>query len=151
IDPLDGTTNFVHSIPHYAISIALVARAGAQVAPEPPLEVDTALVGVVYDPNREELFTAVLGGGAWLNGPRIRTSRASNRDEALLATGFSFRAFSSAHEYMPTSHSAMQGTSGVRRLGAASSGWAWVACGRYDGYSEMALAPWAVATGTIMV
>src|SRR5690606_27216713 len=93
IDPLDGTTNFLHAIPHYAVSIALVAKAGTIVAPGETLESDTPVVGVIYDPNREELFTAIAGGGAWLNGHRIRTSRCTSLDDAVLATGFPFRDF----------------------------------------------------------
>lgn len=151
IDPLDGTTNFLHSIPHYAVSIALVAKAGTVVSPGETLEVDTPVVGVVYDPNREELFTAVAGGGAWLNGHRIRTSRATTLADALLATGFPFRDFSFADEYMPMLHDAIYNTRGVRRMGAAALDLAWVACGRFDGYWEMGLAPWDVAAGTLLV
>ncbi len=151
VDPLDGTTNFVHAIPHYAVSIALVARAGAHLPPEPPLQADAPIVGVIYDPNREELFTAVAGGGAWLNGHRIHVSRTATLDESLLATGFPFRDFSFANEYLPTLRAAMYATRGVRRFGSAALDLAWVACGRYDGYWEMGLAPWDVAAGTIIV
>ncbi len=151
IDPLDGTTNFVHAIPHYAVSIALVARAGTQLPLEPPLAEDAPLVGVIYDPNREELFTAVAGGGAWLNGHRVHVSRTAAFDAALLATGFPFRDFSFAEEYLPTLRTAMYATRGVRRFGSAALDLAWVACGRYDGYWEMGLAPWDVAAGTIIV
>ncbi len=151
IDPLDGTTNFLHAIPHYAVSIALVAKAGTTVSPGETLAVDTPVVGVVYDPSREELFTAIAGGGAWLNGHRIRTSRASNLADALLATGFPFRDFSFADEYMPMLRDAIYNTRGVRRMGAAALDLAWVACGRFDGYWEMGLAPWDVAAGTVLV
>lgn len=151
IDPLDGTTNFLHSIPHYAVSIALVAKAGTVLPPGEVLQEDTPVVGVVYDPNREELFTAMAGGGAWLNGHRIRTSRSAALADAVLATGFPFRDFSFADEYMPMLRDAIYNTRGVRRLGSAALDLAWVACGRFDGYWEMGLAPWDVAAGTVLV
>ena len=149
IDPLDGTTNFLHGIPHYAVSIALVAHKGSIVAGDTPLEHDTPVVAVVYDPNREELFTAMYGVGAWLNGQRIHCSSESSLSDAVLATGFPFRDFSFADQYMPTLHQAMTSTRGIRRLGAAALDLAWVACGRFDGYWEMGLAPWDVAAGTL--
>ena len=150
IDPLDGTTNFLHGIPHYAVSIALIAHAGA-VLDDEPLERDTPVIGVVYDPNREEIFTAMHGVGAWLNEYRISCSQTRDLSEAVLATGFPFRDFSFAEQYMPTLHEAINTTRGVRRLGAAALDLAWTACGRYDGYWEMGLAPWDVAAGTIIV
>ncbi|OZI21475.1 inositol monophosphatase [Bordetella genomosp. 9] len=151
IDPLDGTTNFLHGIPHYAVSIALIARAGAKVDGGAPLAADTPVVGVVYDPCREELFNAIHGVGAWLNGHRIACSRTPSLDDAVLATGFPFRDFSFAQQYMPTLHDAINQTRGVRRLGAAALDLAWTAAGRYDGYWEMGLAPWDVAAGTVIV
>lgn len=151
IDPLDGTTNFLSSIPHYAVSIALVAHPGTQAAPGAPLQEDTPVIGVVYDPNREELFAAVYGIGSWLNGRRINVSRTSALADSVLATGFPFRDFSFAPEYMPTFHDAIHQTRGVRRMGAAALDLAWTACGRYDGYWEMGLAPWDVAAGTVIV
>src|SRR5690606_16375976 len=151
IDPLDGTTNFLHGIPHYAVSIALVAHKGSIVAGDEPLEHDTPVVAVVYDPNRDELFTAMYGVGAWLNGQRIHSSSTTSLSEAVLATGFPFRDFSFAEQYMPTLHQAMTTTRGIRRLGAAALDLAWVACGRFDGYWEMGLAPWDVAAGTLIV
>jgi myo-inositol-1(or 4)-monophosphatase len=150
IDPLDGTTNFIHGLPHYAVSIALIAHKGSVVADQ-PLERDTPVIGVVYDPNREELFTAMHGVGAWMNGHRIVCSSTREFSEALLATGFPFRDFSFAEQYMPTFQHALTHTRGVRRLGAAALDLAWVACGRYDGYWEMGLAPWDVAAGTLLV
>jgi len=151
IDPLDGTTNFLHGIPHYAVSVGLIAHAGTTVEGSAPLEHDTPVIGVVYDPNREELFTAVYGVGSWLNEHRLSCSQTESFSEALLATGFPFRDFSFAEEYMPTLHAALPDTRGVRRMGSAALDLAWVACGRYDGYWEMGLAPWDVAAGTLIV
>lgn len=151
IDPLDGTTNFVHAVPHYAVSIALVARAGTVLAPHQAPSPELPVVGVVYDPNRAELFSAVHGGGAWLNGHRVRVARNDTLDDALLATGFPFKDFSFADEYLPTLEHAMRHSRGVRRFGSAALDLAWVACGRYDGYWEMGLAPWDVAAGTVLV
>ncbi|VFR18213.1 Inositol-1-monophosphatase [plant metagenome] len=151
IDPLDGTTNFLHGIPHYAVSIALVAHAGSQFGPGPKLAEDTPVIGVVYDPCREELFTAVQGVGAWLNGRRIACSRTQGLEDAVLATGFPFRDFSFADQYMPMLDRAIHTTRGVRRHGAAALDLAWTACGRFDGYWEMGLAPWDVAAGTLLV
>ncbi|HUG57631.1 MAG TPA: inositol monophosphatase family protein [Candidimonas sp.] len=151
IDPLDGTTNFLHSIPQYAVSIALIAHAGTLVDGDTPLEHDTPVIGVVYDPNREELFTAMYGVGAWLNERRIHCSQTELLSESVVATGFPFRDFSFAEQYMPTLDYAINNTRGVRRLGAAALDLAWVACGRYDGYWEMGLAPWDVAAGAVIV
>lgn len=151
IDPLDGTTNFLNGIPHYAVSIALVAHAGAIVIEDHPLERETPVIGVVYDPNREELFTAVHGVGAWLNEHRISCSKTTLLSESVIATGFPFRDFSFADQYMPTLNEAINTTRGVRRFGAAALDLAWTACGRYDGYWEMGLAPWDVAAGTVIV
>jgi myo-inositol-1(or 4)-monophosphatase len=151
IDPLDGTTNFLHGIPHYAVSIALIARAGATLPGGDPLQVDTPVVAVVYDPSREEMFSAMLGAGAFLNGHRISCSRTPVLADAVLATGFPFRDFSFAAQYMPMLHEAVYTTRGVRRMGAAALDLAWTACGRYDGYWEMGLAPWDVAAGTLLV
>lgn len=150
IDPLDGTTNFLHGIPHYAVSIALIAHAGTRINGE-TLTQDTPVVGVIYDPNREEIFTAMLGAGAWLNGQRIYCSQADSLANSVLATGFPFRDFSFADQYMPTLQHAITHTRGIRRHGAAALDLAWVACGRFDGYWEMGLAPWDVAAGTLLV
>ncbi len=151
IDPLDGTTNFLHGIPHYAVSIALVAHAGTALAGYGPLEHDTPVIGVVYDPCREELFTALHNSGAWLNGHRIHCSSTDTLAESLLATGLPFRDFSFYDAYMPTLSNAMHNTRGVRRFGSAALDLAWTACGRYDGYWEMGLAPWDIAAGTLLV
>lgn len=152
IDPLDGTTNFLHGIPHFAVSIGLVAHKGTILSPGmSPLEEDTPIVSVVYDPNREELFSAFYLGGCQLNGQRIRCSRTETLEHAILATGFPFRDFSFEDEYHPTFKAAIRHTRGVRRFGAASLDLAWVACGRYDGFWEFRLSPWDVAAGTLLV
>ncbi len=151
IDPLDGTTNFLHGVPHYAVSIALVAHAGTHTDSDQMVSHDTPVVAVVYDPCREELFTAMAGVGAWLNQHRIQCSTTTALSQSLLATGFPFRDFSFEKQYMPTFQEAMHTTRGVRRLGAAALDLAWVACGRFDGYWEMGLAPWDVAAGTLLV
>lgn len=151
VDPLDGTTNFLHDIPHYAVSIALIAHAGTSMSANQTLADDTPVIGVVYDPSREELFTGVYGVGAWLNGRRISCSRTQTIEDAVLATGFPFRDFSFAAQYMPMLHDAINRARGVRRMGAAALDLAWTACGRYDGYWEMGLAPWDVAAGTLIL
>lgn len=152
IDPLDGTTNFLHGIPHYAVSIGLVARAGTVLIPNTaPLEVNTPIVGVVYDPNRQEMFSAIYQDGCFLNGQRIHTSQTKRLEDSLLATGVPFRDFSFEEPYMRTFKEAMHNTRGIRRLGSAALDLAWVACGRFDGYWEMGLAPYDVCAGTILV
>jgi len=151
IDPLDGTTNFLHGVPHYAVSIALVAHAGTTITGDQVLPHDTPVIAVIYDPVREEMFTAMYGVGAWLNETRIHCSDAEDLAEALLATGFPFRDFSFENQYTPTLHHATHHSRGVRRLGSAALDLAWVACGRFDGYWEMGLAPWDVAAGTLLV
>ncbi|MFA4913835.1 MAG: inositol monophosphatase family protein [Burkholderiaceae bacterium] len=151
IDPLDGTTNFLHGIPHYAVSIALIGHTGSHIGGNMVLERDTPLVAVVYDPTREELFTAVFGVGAWLNGKSIKCSRTSELSASVVATGMPFRDFSFYDQYMPMLEAALQATRGVRRYGSAALDLAWTACGRYDGYWEMALASWDVAAGTLLV
>lgn len=151
IDPLDGTTNFLHGIPHYAVSIALIAHAGSQIPGSGPVQRDTPVIAVVYDPCREEMYTAMHGVGAWLSDRRIQCSDTDSMADALLATGLPYRDFSFEQTYMPTLHHAMHHSRGVRRFGSAALDLAWVACGRYDGYWEMGLAPWDVAAGTLLV
>ncbi|HEX7387434.1 MAG TPA: inositol monophosphatase family protein [Castellaniella sp.] len=151
IDPLDGTTNFLSGIPHYAVSIALIGHAGCQPDGRTPLPEDTPLIGVIYDPNREELFASLYGLGAWLNGRRIYCSKTPSLDQSVVATGFPFRDFSFEAQYMPGLVDAIHQTRGIRRLGSAALDLAWTACGRYDGYWEMGLAPWDVAAGTALV
>ncbi|MER1968847.1 inositol monophosphatase family protein [Castellaniella sp. GW247-6E4] len=151
VDPLDGTTNFLSGIPHYAVSIALIGHAGAHVEGPGRLAQDTPLIGVIYDPNREELFSAMHGIGAWSNGRRIHCSGANDLRESVIATGFPFRDFSFEHQYMPALREAIASTRGVRRMGSAALDLAWTACGRYDGYWEMGLSSWDVAAGVALV
>ncbi len=138
IDPLDGTTNFIHGFPQYAISIALT-KGGA-------LE-----HGVVYDPIRNELFTASRGSGAFLNDRRIRVSRRNRLADALLGTGFPYRKFDHVDAYLATFKELTQKSAGIRRPGAAALDLAYVACGRLDGFWEMGLAPWDMAAGTLLI
>ncbi|RIX41528.1 MAG: inositol monophosphatase [Rhodocyclales bacterium GT-UBC] len=138
IDPLDGTTNFIHGLPQYAVSIAL-AKGGV---------VDQA---VIFDPNRNELFTASKGGGAFLNERRIRVSKRLKLQGALLGTGFPYRMFDQIDTYLAIFKELAQKTAGMRRPGAASLDLAYVACGRYDGFWEFGLAPWDMAAGALLV
>ena len=138
IDPLDGTVNYMHRFPMFAISIAM-AKEGA-------LE-----VGVVYDPMREELFSAQRGHGAWLNGKRIRVSRCSTFEESLLATGFPFRAKGYMDLYLKSFRRVFLETGSIRRAGSAAVDLAYVACGRMDGFWEMALSSWDVAAGALLI
>ncbi|MEW6132274.1 MAG: inositol monophosphatase family protein [Pseudomonadota bacterium] len=138
IDPLDGTTNFLHGLPQYAVSIALLHKGVLTHA-------------VVYDPARNELFTATRGAGAFLNDRRIRVSRQHKMDDALIGTGFPFREFRHADAYLAMFRDMMLKTAGLRRPGAASLDLAWVACGRYDGFFELGLSPWDLAAGALLV
>lgn len=138
IDPIDGTTNFMHGVPHFAISIAL-EREGEAVA------------GVVYDPVKEETFIAEKGGGAFLNGRRLRVSGRTKLHEVLLATGIPFRGHGDHGEFKSQLTRAMEETSGVRRFGAASLDLAYVAAGRYDGYWESGVSHWDIAAGLLLV
>jgi myo-inositol-1(or 4)-monophosphatase len=138
IDPLDGTTNFLHGNPQYCVSIALLHNG----VPEQ---------GVVFDPNRNELFTATKGAGAYLNERRIRTSKLENFKDALIATGFPFREESQFDEYVAQFSAMIRATAGLRRPGAAALDLAWVACGRVDGFWEIGLSPWDMAAGALLV
>ena len=138
IDPLDGTTNFIHGMPQYAVSIAL-AKSGI---------VEQA---VVFDPNRNELFTASKGGGAFLNERRIRVSKRLKLQDALLGTGFPYRMFEHIDTYLEIFKELAQKTAGMRRPGAASLDLAYVASGRYDGFWEFGLAPWDMAAGALLI
>ncbi|MGZ4119313.1 MAG: inositol monophosphatase family protein [Actinomycetota bacterium] len=137
IDPLDGTTNFLFGIPHWAVSIACEDE-------------DGALLGVVYDPLRDELFAARRGGGATLNGTAIAVSKASDLSRALIGTGFSYNAGerAAAGGLLPT---ILPRVRDIRRAGAASLDIVWVAAGRLDGFYESGLAPWDSAAGTLIV
>ena len=138
IDPLDGTTNFIHGMPQYAISIAL-AKAGV---------IEQA---VVFDPNRNELFTASKGGGAFLNERRIRVSRRNKLQDSLIGTGFPYRMFDHIDTYLTIFKELAQKTAGMRRPGAASLDLAYVACGRFDGFWEFGLSPWDMAGGALLI
>lgn len=138
IDPLDGTTNFIHGFPQYAISIGL-AHKGIMVH------------GLVFDPNRNELFTASKGGGAFMNEKRIRVSKRVRLDQALIGTGFPYRVFDHVDSYLAIFKEVAQKTAGMRRPGAATLDLAWVACGRMDGFWELGLSPWDMAAGSLLV
>ncbi|HLS87065.1 MAG TPA: inositol monophosphatase family protein [Burkholderiales bacterium] len=138
IDPLDGTTNFIHGFPQYCVSIALEHRKVLEHA-------------LVYDPVRDELFTASRGRGAFLNDRRIRVSRCAKLSEALVGTGFPFKELGRVDLYLRQLRSIMEKTSGVRRAGAAALDLAYVACGRLDAFWELGLAPWDMAAGALLV
>jgi myo-inositol-1(or 4)-monophosphatase len=138
IDPLDGTTNFIHGLPQYCISIALMQKGIVTQA-------------VVYDPNRDELYTASKGAGAFVNSRRIRVSRATRLDEALVGTGFPYRQIENIDDYLRVFRTMTERTAALRRPGAAALDLAYVACGRYDAFWEMGLAPWDVAAGSLLV
>lgn len=138
VDPLDGTTNFLHGLPHWAVSIGL-EREGTLVA------------GVIFNPLTNELFMAERGQGAWLNDKRLRVSGRKDVKDALLATGIPFRG-REGHDVFKAELARMMGeTAGIRRLGAASLDLAWLAAGRFDGFWERGLSPWDVAAGAVIV
>ncbi|MFO1318917.1 MAG: inositol monophosphatase family protein [Burkholderiales bacterium] len=138
IDPLDGTTNFLHGFPTYCVSIAMTHKG-------------VLTHGVVYDPVRNDLFTATRGAGAFLNDRRIRVSRRDKLIDGLLATGFPFRMFEHIDAYVGMMKEFMQKTAGIRRPGAAALDLANVAAGRLDGFWEIGLAPWDMAAGALLV
>jgi myo-inositol-1(or 4)-monophosphatase len=139
IDPLDGTTNFLHGFPIFAVSIACQQRGRLEHA-------------VIYDPMRQELFTSSRGGGAHLDNHRIRVSKQRTLEGALISTGFPYRANTRfIDSYMLMLKSVMQQTAGVRRPGAASLDLAYVAAGRADAFWEIGLSPWDTAAGTLLI
>ncbi|MEQ8497741.1 MAG: inositol monophosphatase family protein [Gammaproteobacteria bacterium] len=138
VDPLDGTLNYLHGYPQFAVSIALRVRG----------RLDQA---VIYDPVRDELFTASRGAGAQLNGHRIRVGRCQHLDNALLATGFPVRRAEQLKDYLPSFASLLSQCADVRRAGAAALDLAHVACGRLDGFWEFGLKPWDIAAGALIV
>src|SRR5882672_1875052 len=138
IDPLDGTTNFIHGFPQYAVSIAVQRRGALEHA-------------VVYDPTKNELFTASKGRGAFLNDRRVRVSKCQKLDDALVGTGFPFKELGRLDLYMKQLKGFMGNTSGVRRAGAAALDLAYVACGRLDAFWELGLAPWDMAAGALLI
>lgn len=140
IDPLDGTTNYIHGIPHFAVSIACKFRGRVEHA-------------LVYDPILDEEFMASRGRGATLNGRRLRVTKRNNLTHAVLATGFPFRAGQMEHidNYLQMFRSLAEQSAGIRRAGAASLDLAYVAAGRYDGFWEYGLSEWDMAAGALLV
>ena len=138
IDPLDGTTNFLHGFPQYCVSIALAHKG-------------VVTQGVIYDPVRNDLFTATRGRGAFLNDRRIRVSRRTHLRDCLIGTGFPFRDGSFLDTYLQMMGAMIQQTAGLRRPGAAALDLAYVAAGFYDGFFEIGLNPWDVAAGSLLV
>jgi myo-inositol-1(or 4)-monophosphatase len=138
IDPLDGTTNFIHGFPVYCVSIALQVRGKIEQA-------------VIYDPSRNDLFTATRGRGAYMNERRIRVSKRTDLRQCLVGTGFPFRPGDNFNNYLRMMAEVMQRTAGLRRPGAAALDLAYVAAGFTDGFFETGLSPWDVAAGSLLV
>ncbi len=138
IDPLDGTTNFLHGLHPYAISIALK-------------EYDEVIAGVVYEVSGNESFTAWKNGGAWLNGSRIHVSQAAKLTDSLIATGLPYTDFNQLDAYMKCLTYFCEHTHGIRRLGSAATDLAYVACGRFEAFWEYSLHPWDIAAGMLLV
>lgn len=138
IDPLDGTTNFIHQLPIYSISIALLHN-------------NIPVIGVVFEPNRHELFYAWKDGGAYLNGHKITVKQNNELSKSLLATGFPYYDFDLMQRYLNTLQAFLRTTRGMRRMGSAAVDLAYVACGRFDGFFEFGLSPWDVAGGIVLV
>jgi len=138
IDPLDGTTNYLHGFPQFCVSIALEHRGRLD-------------QGVVFDPLRQELFTASRGAGARLDDRRIRVSKQSGLEGSLLGTGFPFRSAYDLDSYLETLRTLVPRSAGVRRAGAAALDLAYVAAGRLDGFWEFGLAPWDMAAGVLLI
>jgi len=138
VDPLDGTSNFLHGVPHFCISIAL-ERQGRLAA------------GVIYDPIADELFTAERGGGAFLNDRRLRVAARTQLGETLIGTGIPFRGKGDHPGYVRELTSVMSEVAGIRRFGAAALDLAYVAAGRFDGFWERGLSPWDIAAGILVI
>lgn len=138
VDPLDGTTNFLHGIPHFAISIALQKG-------------DEIIAGVIYDPVKDEMFSAERGQGAWMNDHRLRVSSRSKFADSVLLTGIPHKNRGDHAEFLAISEEFMSKVAGIRRFGAASLDLAYVAAGRGEGYWELDLKPWDIAAGDIIV
>ncbi len=138
IDPLDGTTNFLHGFPKYSVSIAVKHRGVLSHA-------------VVYDPTNNELFTASRGGGAFLNDRRIRVSKRTRLEDCLIGTGIPFRDLTHLDAYIAMFKDIIPRTAGIRRPGSAALDLAYVATGRYDGFWEIGLAPWDMAAGCLLI
>lgn len=138
IDPLDGTTNFIHGFPYYCVSIALAFRGQIQQA-------------VVYDPTRNDLFHATRGRGAYLNDKRLRVSKRTRLSDSLIGTGFPFRKGDNFKRYIKMFETVMQECAGMRRPGAAALDLCYVAAGYYDAFFETGLSPWDVAAGSLLI
>lgn len=138
IDPLDGTTNFIHKVPTFSVSVALIKD-------------NQLLIGVVYEINRDECFSAYQNGGAYLNGNRINVSKTERLSQSLLATGFPFRKFDKLDNYLIVLKSLMQQTRGIRRIGSAAVDLAYTACGRFDCFFEYNLNNYDMAAGVLIV
>ncbi|UCE05702.1 MAG: inositol monophosphatase [bacterium] len=138
IDPLDGTTNFIHGNPHSAVSIALQKD-------------NEIILGVTYDPYRDELYYAEIGKGAYGNNKRVYVSRQANINNCLIATGFPFKSRSFLDQYWRVLSEIFMNVSGIRRTGSAALDLAYVACGRFDGFWELKLSPWDVAAGALII
>jgi myo-inositol-1(or 4)-monophosphatase len=138
IDPLDGTTNFLHGFPQFAVSIALMHKGHIE-------------CGAVYDPLRQELFTAKRGGGAMLNNRRVRVTKQNTLKGALLGTGIPFKDQRHVESYLNMLRELIKDTAGVRRAGSAALDLAYVACGRLDGFWEIGLKKWDMAAGILLI
>lgn len=138
IDPLDGTTNFVHDLPNYCVSVALAKG-------------DEVIAGVIYEVVNDECFSAFEGGGALLNDEKIYVAPEKSIGECVFATGFPIHNFERINEYLGILNELMKNTHGLRRMGSAAADMAYVACGRYGGFFEYNLNPWDVAAGVIIV
>jgi myo-inositol-1(or 4)-monophosphatase len=138
IDPLDGTTNFLHGVPQYAVSIGLQHNGIMTQA-------------VIYDPTKNDLFTATRGRGAFRNDKRLRVSKRKEMADSLIGTGFPYTNFEHMDAYMAIFTDVMQKSAGLRRPGAASLDLAWTAAGRYDGFFETGLKPWDMAAGALLI
>jgi myo-inositol-1(or 4)-monophosphatase len=138
IDPLDGTTNFLHQVPCFAVSVALEWKG-------------EIVLGIVHEVSRGEQFYAWKNGGAWMNGKRIHVSKTADLKDSLVATGFPYRDFGQMEKYLDIFRFFMKNTRGIRRFGAAAVDLAWVACGRFEVFFEYGLSPWDVAAGILLV
>jgi myo-inositol-1(or 4)-monophosphatase len=138
IDPLDGTTNYIHGIPVYCISVALQKD-------------NEILLGVIYEVGQREMYSTWQGSPSRLNGTLINVSGTTNLNDSLFATGFPYYDYSRLDEYLSFFRFLMQHTRGIRRLGSAAADLAYVACGRIDGFYEYGLNPWDVAAGSLLV
>ncbi len=138
IDPLDGTTNYIHSYPMFSVSIALEYQS-------------EVILGVVFDPLRDELFHSMKSGGAFLNNKKISVSGVNTLERSLVATGFPFRAKDMIDHYLRAFKEIFLGVSDIRRAGSAAIDLAYIAAGRFEGFFELALSPWDVAAGSILI